>query len=109
MPNYPWLLTNKLSYKDIEDRMHALKVVGVPYSDTEAEYKVNVERFGKQVADMLDINEAESNLIKQAKQGKYDGNAEDITEMDALVAYLQMLGTLVDFKQFDDGYFATFR
>jgi len=109
MPNYPWLLQNKLSYKDIEDRMHALKVVGVPYSDTDAEYKANVERFGKKIAEMLDINSAEANLIKQAKQGKYDGNAEDITEMDALVAYLQMLGTLVDFKQFDDGYFATFR
>ena len=28
----------------------------------------------------------------------YDGNPGDITEMDALIAYLQMLGTLVDFN-----------
>ena len=32
----------------------------------------------------------------------YDGNAGRITEADALIAYLQMLGTLVDFKLYDD-------
>ena len=57
----------------------------------------------------LNIVDAEENLIAEAKSGNFDGNASDITEMDALVAYLQMLGTLVDFKQFDDGHFATFR
>lgn len=109
MPNYPWLLENKLPFKDIEDRMRALKVVGVPYSVTEAEYKENIQRFGKDIADKLDIVEAENNLMKEAIQGNYDGNKDDITEMDALVAYLQVLGTMVDFKQFDDGHFAEFR
>jgi cytochrome c oxidase cbb3-type subunit 2 len=42
-------------------------------------------------------------------ENNYDGVPGVITEMDALVAYLQVLGTMVDFKQFDDGYFATFR
>ena len=32
----------------------------------------------------------------------FDGNAARITEADALIAYLQMLGTLVDFKLYDD-------
>jgi cytochrome c oxidase cbb3-type subunit 2 len=32
----------------------------------------------------------------------FDGDPARITEMDALVAYLQMLGTLVDFKLYDD-------
>jgi len=35
MPNYPWLLRNELDYADVADRMRALKVVGVPYSETE--------------------------------------------------------------------------
>jgi cytochrome c oxidase cbb3-type subunit II len=30
----------------------------------------------------------------------FDGNPARVTEMDALVAYLQMLGTLVDFSTF---------
>ncbi len=32
----------------------------------------------------------------------FDGNPRRITEIDALIAYLQMLGTLVDFKLYDD-------
>jgi len=31
----------------------------------------------------------------------FDGNTAKLSEMDALVAYLQMLGTLVDFTAFD--------
>ena len=38
----------------------------------------------------------------KAKIGDFDGNPAVLTEMDALVAYLQMLGTLVDFSTYDD-------
>ncbi len=109
MPNYPWLLKTELDYSDIAARMRALKAVGVPYSETDAEYQANVEKFGKEVAEMLDINNAEKNLIAQAKAGDYDGDPSRITEMDALVAYLQVLGTMVDFSKYDEGYFAEFR
>ncbi|MDZ7803698.1 cytochrome-c oxidase, cbb3-type subunit II [Thiohalophilus sp.] len=109
MPNYPWLLENKLNYKDVADRMRALKVVGVPYSETEAEYQTNVERFGEDVAKQLDINAATENLVTEANQGNYDGNPMVVSEMDALVAYLQVLGTMVDFSEFEDGHFVQYR
>ena len=108
MPNYGFLMTS-LSYKNVRDRMRALKIVGVPYSETAKEYQANAERFGMDIAKNLDILKAEENLIAQAASGKYDGNADDITEMDALVAYLQLLGTMVDFNKFDEGHFAKFR
>ena len=108
MPNYPWLM-NALEYKDVADRMRALKMVGVPYSETTAEYEANVKRFGEEVAKKLNIHVAEANLIAQANKGNYDGNNESITEMDAIVAYLQVLGTMVDFNKFDEGHFADFR
>ena len=47
--------------------------------------------------------------MQQAQAGNYDGDRSRLTEMDALVAYLQMLGTLVDFSKYDEGYFAEFR
>jgi cytochrome c oxidase cbb3-type subunit 2 len=84
-------------------------MVGVPYSETKAEFDANVERFGKDVAEQLDINKAEENLIAQAEAGNFDGNKGEITEMDALVAYLQVLGTMVDFNKFDDGHFTQYR
>ena len=109
MPNYPWLLDNDLSFSDVQDRMRALKMTGVPYSETQEEYDRNVAEFGVEVADKLDILNAEENLMKQALANDYDGERSRITEMDALVAYLQVLGTMVDFSKYDEGYFTEFR
>ena len=109
MPNYPWLMTTDLDYSDVQDRMRALKKTGVPYSETQAEYDRNVANFGDDVADKLDILHAEENLMKQALNNDYDGQRSRITDMDALVAYLQVLGTMVDFSRYDEGYFAEFR
>lgn len=109
MPNYPWLQKNGLSYMDIADRMRALKKVGVPYSESKEEFDINIKRFGKEVATQLDISNASENLLGQAEAKNFDGNRNSVSEMDALVAYLQVLGTMVDFSKFDDGHFAKFR
>jgi len=109
MPNYPWLLQNDLAYSDVAARMKALKRVGVPYSETDEEYQANVEQFGEAVAKELDINRAEENLLAQAQAGNYDGLPDRVTEMEALVAYLQVLGTMVDFSKYNEEYFVKFR
>ena len=109
MPSYPWLLENELDYSDIAARMRALKRVGVPYSQTEEEYLANVDRFGEAIAAQFDIHRAEENLLAQGQSEDWDGDRTRLTEMDALVAYLQVLGTMVDFSKYDEGYFAEFR
>ncbi|MGA7802364.1 MAG: cytochrome-c oxidase, cbb3-type subunit II [Gammaproteobacteria bacterium] len=109
MPDFPWLATTDLEYSDIQDRMEALKETGVPYTDTKTGYEANVKRFGPKVAEQLNILDAEKNLVAQAEKGNYDGNPNRLTEMDALVSYLQVLGTMVDFSKYNQGYFAQFR
>jgi len=109
MPNYPWLLETDLDFSDVQNRMRALKITGVPYSESQEEYDSNVTEFGPDVADQLDILQAEENLMEQALANDYDGQRDRITEMDAMIAYLQMLGTMVDFSQYEEGYFAEFR
>lgn len=109
MPNYPWLAKTPLDYSDVGLRMKALRTTGVPYSLSKAEYDNNVKTFGEDVAKTLHIPDADKNLVAQGQLGNFDTNADNITEMDALVAYLQMLGTLVDFKKYDDDYFVKFR
>ncbi len=109
MPNYPWLLTAELDYSDMTDRMMALRAVGVPYSLNKEEYESNVKKFGAETAKMLNIAEARKNLIAQAQENNYDGDNSSITEMDALVAYLQVLGTMVDFRKYDDDEFVKYR
>lgn len=99
MPNYPWLMS-PLNYSDVGDRMRALRTTGVPYSASQPEYEANVKSFGADVAKMIHIADARDNLVAQAQQGNYDGDRTNVTEMDALVAYLQVLGTMVDFRQY---------
>lgn len=109
MPNYPWLLKNELDMSDVQDKMVTLKQVGVPYSLTKEEFAKNEKQFGPEVAKLLDINRAETNLLAQAKSGNFDGDPLRLTEMDALVSYLQILGTMVDFKKHDETEFIEFR
>ena len=61
MPGYPWLATSTVQNDDIGQRMRALRVLGVPYTEAQ-------------------IREAPATL-------------KDKTEEDALIAYLQGLGT----------------
>ncbi|MEW6611979.1 cytochrome-c oxidase, cbb3-type subunit II [Thermithiobacillus tepidarius DSM 3134] len=56
----------------------------------------------------LHLPSAKENLLAEA-EANYDGDPKRLTEMDAVVAYLQMLGTLVDFKKYDEGYLSQFR
>ncbi|BBP02172.1 cytochrome-c oxidase, cbb3-type subunit II [Sulfuriferula nivalis] len=109
MPNFPWLLKTELDYSDITDRMMALRAVGVPYSLNKTEYEANVKKFGADTAKLLNIADARKNLIAQAQENNYDGDNSNITEMDALVAYLQVLGTMVDFRKYDDDEFVKYR
>ena len=98
MPNYPWLLT-PLDVSDVGARMRAQRVVGVPYSANQEEYERNVTKFGDAVARTLHIPDSQKNLVAQAQEGNYDGDRSSVSEMDALVAYLQVLGTMVDFSK----------
>ncbi|MBS4097246.1 MAG: cytochrome-c oxidase, cbb3-type subunit II [Sulfuricella sp.] len=108
MPNYPWLMS-PLDVSDVADRMGALRITGVPYSSSQAELDANIKVFGAEVAKSLHIPDAEKNLKEQALAGNYDGNPNDVTEMDALVAYLQVLGTMVDFSKYDSDKFVQYR
>ena len=73
--------------------------VGVPYTD---EMIANAEADLTAQADPnADTSGVEARYPK-AKLGDFDGNPQALTEMDALVAYLQMLGTLVDFSTYDE-------
>jgi len=66
MPGYPWLAKEPANAGDIEAKLRALRLLGVPYSDQD---------------------------IAGAK-----GELKDRTEMDALIAYLQVLGTALKQK-----------
>ena len=96
MPKYGYLLTSPIKATYITDQMWANQVVGVPYTEEMmAEAKAD---FAAQV----DPDGDTSGLLERYGKvtvSNFDGTPE-LTEMDALVAYLQVLGTMVDFSTF---------
>ncbi|WP_457813538.1 cytochrome-c oxidase, cbb3-type subunit II [Sinorhizobium meliloti] len=99
MPSYAFLKETPLEVKNVAMSLEANRAVGVPYTD---------EMIGNAAADLkaqADPNADGSGVearYPKAKLGDFDGDPQRLTEMDALVAYLQMLGTLVDFSTYDD-------
>jgi cytochrome c oxidase cbb3-type subunit 2 len=97
MPPYGFLLKNELDTNSIARHLTANTIVGVPYSE---------DMIANASADIL--AQANPDADTAALLGRYpkavianfDGDATRLTEMDALVAYLQMLGTLVDFSAY---------
>jgi cytochrome c oxidase cbb3-type subunit 2 len=99
MPSYSFLKETPLEVRNVSMHLSANRTVGVPYTDEMLE---NAEADLKAQADPnADTSGIEARYPK-AKLGDFDGDPAKLTEMDALVAYLQMLGTLVDFSTYDD-------
>ena len=99
MPGYPFLAENRLDYSDIARHLEVNRTVGVPYTD---------EMIANAVADLEtqanpDEGDVDALLARypKAQARVFDGEAGKITELDALIAYMQMLGTLVEFDSFD--------
>ncbi|MCR9256783.1 MAG: cytochrome-c oxidase, cbb3-type subunit II [Alphaproteobacteria bacterium] len=99
MPPYGFLASTELDYEDIAAHLKANAAIGVPYDDgmienaiMDVEAQVNPDHEGVEGLEARYVNIS----IRD-----FDGQPDKITEMDALVAYLQMLGTLVDFSAYE--------
>jgi cytochrome c oxidase cbb3-type subunit 2 len=93
MPTYAFLKETPLETADAADKLRALRDVGVPYTDKDiADAQADIVAQADPDADAGDLVKR----YPKAQQRDFDGDPKRLTEMDALVAYLQMLGTLVD-------------
>jgi cytochrome c oxidase cbb3-type subunit 2 len=108
MPPYAFLSEKELRFDAISDHLKALRMEGVPYTDemienAEADLIAQVDPaadYDNQDA-LVARYEALAERSGSVVIGDYDGDPTRITEMDALVAYLQMTGTLVDFSTYE--------
>ncbi|HWA19925.1 MAG TPA: cytochrome-c oxidase, cbb3-type subunit II [Devosia sp.] len=98
MPRYGFLSQTALDFHNVSANLQANANVGVPYS---AEAIANAQQdLIAQATPDADTSGLLSRYNK-VRAEDFDGDPARITEMDALVAYLQMLGTLVDFSTYD--------
>jgi len=98
MPGYPHLAETPLKVDDIAEHLKTLKFLGDPYSDAMvAAARADIAAQATPDADV-------DGLLKRypkAAVGDFDGKPDRLTEMDAVIAYLQVLGRMVDFTTFD--------
>jgi cytochrome c oxidase cbb3-type subunit 2 len=94
MPGYGFM-QRELDYADIAGHLAANRAVGVPYTDdmiktasADLEAQANPETDGKGL----------ETRYPKARAADFDGDKRKVSELDALIAYLQALGTMVDFK-----------
>jgi cytochrome c oxidase cbb3-type subunit 2 len=98
MPPYGFLAETELDYRDIADKLKAQQAVGVPYSAAAvASARADLEA---QADEFSDASGLKARYGQKITVRDFDGDPARVTEMDALVAYLQMLGTLVDFSTY---------
>lgn len=98
MPGYPFLQERPAELDAVEADLRANAALGVPYTE---EMIANARADAAAQADPeSDGAEAVMARYPKAQVRDFDGNPDMVSEMDAMIAYLQMLGTLVDFDAF---------
>ena len=98
MPHYAFLLDTELETVSLPGRLSALRAVGVPYTDAQIANAANDAR-----AQAMPDSDAATEVVERygaaTNVRAFDGRADAVTEMDALVAYLQILGNLTDLPE----------
>ena len=94
MPPYAFLREHELGFDDIADHLRTNRIVGVPYTDEMIE-DASADLHAQ--ADPAADHDGLLARYPKAAVGDFDGDPTRLTEMDALIAYLQILGRMVDF------------
>jgi len=103
MPTYSFLMKHGANIDDVEAHLKTLRAIGVPYTDEMIENAVldaKIQAIGE--AGGVDTSGLAERYGEDVNARDFDGQPRMISEMDALIAYLQVLGTMVDFDATKD-------
>ena len=95
MPHYSWLGRTELRSEDLGRHMVALRRVGVPYTD-DMIANARSDAYGQAAPDTPFAEGVTKRYGAATNVRAFDGKSGNLTELDALVAYLQILGKLTD-------------
>ncbi|MEM7444162.1 MAG: cytochrome-c oxidase, cbb3-type subunit II [Pseudomonadota bacterium] len=97
MPPYGFMADREIDADGYAAHLEALSVVGVPYTEEMiAEAEADLIAQATPDADTRDLLER----YPRAMVGDFDGNPDAVTELDAIIAYMQILGRMVDFADY---------
>ncbi|MCG8440672.1 MAG: cytochrome-c oxidase, cbb3-type subunit II [Caulobacterales bacterium] len=99
MPPYAFLEEADLFYENIDKALLANRRVGVPYTDemiasAKEDLEAQVDEFSSRRRELMAA-------YPGVQMRDFDGDRDRITELDAIIAYMQVLGTMVDFSTYE--------
>src|SRR5579872_4284746 len=98
MPPYAFLADQELDYHDVTAKLKAMRALGVPYTQEMVDNAA--ADLAAQASGDADGTGLKHRYGPKINQRDFDGDPDRISRMDALIAYLQMLGTEVDFSTY---------
>jgi cytochrome c oxidase cbb3-type subunit II len=99
MPPFAFLADKELDLSDLQAKVRTMQKLGVPYTDEDVK-KAVVDAKAQADPFSADATDLRKRYGQKVANRDWDGDPDRLTEMDALIAYLQMLGTLVDFSTY---------
>ena len=99
MPPFAFLAEKDLNLSDLQAKVRTMQKLGVPYSDEDVK-KAVTDAQAQADPFSTDAPDLRKRYGAKVANRDWDGDPDRLTEMDALIAYLQMLGTLVDFSTY---------
>lgn len=99
MPPYAFLKTRAVDLHNVADHLRTLRILGVPYTDDMIKNAYN-DAIAQGSAD-ADTAGLLARYGSKVTSRSFDGQTNMVSEMDALIAYLQRLGNLVDFTTYN--------
>lgn len=101
MPTYGFLRERGARIHDLKKHLTSLRAVGVPYTD-EMIANAKKDAVAQALGERADTDGLMERYGDKVNARDFDGNPNMISELDALIAYLQVLGTMVDFDSAKD-------
>lgn len=102
MPTYRFLMQRGAKLHDMKKHLKALKAVGVPYTQDMIKNAVKDANYQAVGEPRVDTSALMERYGENVNARDFDGQPNMVSEMDALIAYLQVLGTMVDFQATKD-------
>ncbi|MCB9987861.1 MAG: cytochrome-c oxidase, cbb3-type subunit II [Rhodospirillales bacterium] len=102
MPTYAFLSKREAKLSDMDKHMKTLRMTGVPYTDEQIENAYS-DAMAQAGANEDGVDGLAERYGETVNARNFDGQEEIVSDLDALIAYLQVLGTMVDFTDYRAG------
>lgn len=100
MPAYAFMQNKAADLDNLGAHLKTLRLTGVPYTDEQIA-NATADAKAQASAEGAGVDALKARYGDKVNARDFDGNPEFVSEQDALIAYLQVLGTMAELKDYN--------